>query len=101
MNKSQFFAASQFLTDWNDGMSFDEILEAVRLCSNEITRWEMAESWSDADLADAIESCEMAFSRAVADILNEEKNPVPSDALNPYFADVSQQLQGLSIFSKK
>jgi hypothetical protein len=101
MNKSQFFAASQFLTDWDDGMSFGEILEAVRLCSNEITRWEMVESWSDADLAEAIEMCELAFSRAVADILNEDKNPQPADALNPYFADVSQQLQGLSIFSKK
>jgi hypothetical protein len=45
--------------------------------------------------------CELAFSRAVADILNEDKNPQLADALNPYFADVSQQLQGLSIFSKK
>lgn len=101
MNKSQFFAVSQFLTDWDDGMSFDEILEAVRLCSNEITRWELVEYWPDADLAEAIEMCELAFSRAVADILNEDKNPQPADALNPYFADVSQQLQGLSIFSKK
>lgn len=101
MTKSQFFALSQFLTDWPDGWRFDSVVSAVFDGSEEITRWQMVESWSDADLADAIESCEMAFSRAVADILNQEKNPNPSDALNPYFADVSQQLQGLSIFSTK
>ena len=101
MTKSEFFAVSQFLTDWPDGWRFDSIVCAVADGDESITRWEMTESWSDADLAEAIEICEMAFSRAVADILNEEKTPQPADALNPYFADVSQQLQGLSIFSKK
>jgi hypothetical protein len=101
MKKSQFFAVSQFLTDYPDGMSFSDVIDAVAAGDDAITRWEMVESWSDADLAEAIEMTELAFSRAVADILNEEKNPQPSAALNPYFADVSQQLQGLSIFSTK
>lgn len=93
MKKSEFFAVSQFLTDWDDGMTFQEIIEAVRLCSNEITRWEMVQDWDDADLAEAIEMCEAAFSRAVADILNEEKEPEPSKALNPYFDDVNAFLR--------
>lgn len=93
MKKSEFFAVSQFLTDWDDGMTFQEITEAVRLCSNEITRWEMVEDWDDADLAEAIEMCEAAFSRAVADILNEEKNPQPSDAFNAQMGDPVQFLR--------
>ncbi len=98
MKKSQFFAVSQFLTDYPDGMSFSDVIDAVAAGDDSITRWEMVESWSAADLAEAIEMCELSFSRAVADILNESE---PSDALNPYFADVSQQLKGLSIFSTK
>lgn len=98
MTKSEFFAVSQFLTDWPDGWRFDSIVCAVADGDDSITRWEMVESWSDADLAEAIEMCELAFSRAVADILNESE---PSDALNPHFADVHKQLQGLSIFSNK
>lgn len=87
MKKSEFFALSQFLTDWPDGWSFDRVVSAVFDGSDEITRWQMVEHWSDADLADAIESCEMAFSRAVADILNEDKNPQPSEALNAQMGD--------------
>jgi hypothetical protein len=101
MKKSQFFAASQFLTDYPDGLSFDELLSAVAAGDDAITPWEMVESWSNADLAEAIEMLELSFSRAVADILNEEKNPQPSDALNAYFSDVAKQVQGLSIFSTK
>lgn len=98
MKKSEFFAVSQFLTEWPDGWRFDSIVCAVADGDDSITRWEMVESWSDADLAEAIEMCELSFSRAVADILNESE---PSDALSPYFADVPKQLQGLSIFSNK
>ena len=101
MKKSQFFAVSQFLTDWPDGWRFDSIVEAVAAGDDSITKWEMVESWSDADLAEAIEMCELSFSRAVADILNEEKNPQLSDALNAHFVDVPHQLKGLSIFSTK
>ena len=101
MKKSEFFAVSQFLTDWPDGWRFDSIVCAVADGDDSITRWEMVESWSDADLAEAIEMCELAFSRAVADILNEQKHPQPADALNPYFGDVAKQVQGLSIFSTK
>jgi hypothetical protein len=101
MTKSQFFAVSQFLTDWPDGLSYSSILDAVAEDNSCITRWEKVETWDAEELAEAIDMLELAFSRAVADILNEEKNPQPSDALNPYFADVSQQLQGLSIFSNK
>ena len=82
MTKSEFFAVSQFLTDWPDGMLFSELLEAVEMGSDEITPWEMVETWSHNDLADAIEMLEKAFSRAVADILNEEKTENTSDALN-------------------
>lgn len=90
MNKSQFFAVSQFLTDYPDGMSFWDVIDAVATGSEQITRWEMVDSWSDADLAEAIEMTEKAFSRAVADILNEEKNPQPADALNEHFGDVQK-----------
>jgi hypothetical protein len=93
MKKSEFFAASQFLTDWPDGMSFSDLLSAIADGSEEITPWEMVEDWSDADLAEAIEMCEKAFSRAVADILNEEKNPQPEKHLSPYFGDVQKFLQ--------
>lgn len=93
MKKSQFFAVSQFLTDWPDGLSFDDVLSAVADGDESITRWEMTESWSDADLAEAIEMCEMAFSRAVSDILNEEKEPEPSNALNEHFGDVDAFLR--------
>lgn len=82
MTKSEFFAVSQFLTEWPDGWRFDSIVTAVFDGSDEITRWEMVESWSNADLAEAIEMLELAFSRAVSDILNEEKTENPSDALN-------------------
>jgi hypothetical protein len=99
MNKSQFFAVSQFLTDYPDGMSFWDVIDSVATGSDQITRWEMVESWSDADLADAIEMTEKAFSRAVADILREEEET--SKPLKGIFGDVSQQLQGLSIFSNK
>lgn len=96
MTKSQFFAVSQFLTDWPDGWRFDSIVTAVFDGNTEdITRWEMVERWSDADLADAIEMCEKSFSRAVADILNEEKTP--SNELNVYFGDVNHQLSQLTI----
>lgn len=95
MKKSQFFAVSQFITDYPDGMSFYDLLDAVATGDESITRWEMVESWDDFELAEAIEMCEKAFSRAVADLLNESE---PTDALNPYFSEVSQQLQDLSIF---
>lgn len=101
MTKSEFFAVSQFLTDWPDGWRFDSIVTAVFDGSEDITRWEMVESWSNADLAEAIEMLELAFSRAVADILNEEKTEKPRHELNVYFGDVSKQLQALSIFSNK
>jgi hypothetical protein len=71
MKKSQFFAVSQFLTDYPDGMSFSDVIDAVAAGDECITKWEMVESWSDADLAETIEMCEKAFSRAVADILSE------------------------------
>ena len=95
MKKSEFFALSQFLSDWPDGWSFDGVVSAVFDGSDDITRWEMVEGWSDADLAYSIESCEMAFSRAVAEILNEEKTS--SEELNSYFGDVSSQLAALTI----
>jgi hypothetical protein len=101
MKKSQFFAVSQFITDYPDGMSFYDLIDAVAAGDDAITKWEMVESWSDADLAEAIEMTELAFSRAVADILNEQKEPQPSDALNAHFADVANQVQSLSIFSTK
>ena len=81
MKKSEFFAVSQFLTDWPDGWRFDSIVTAVFDGSEEITRWEMVESWSDADLAEAIEMCEKAFSRAVADILKEEEEETPAPGI--------------------
>lgn len=87
MKKSEFFAVSQFLTGWPDGWRFDSIVCAVADGSEDITRWQMVENWSNADLADAIENCEMAFSRAVADILNEEKHPQPSEAFNAQMGD--------------
>lgn len=93
MKKSQFFAVSQFITDYPDGMSFADVLEAVAAGDDSITPWEMVESWSDADLAEAIEMCELSFSRAVSDILNEEKEPAPSNALNEHFGDVDKFLR--------
>jgi hypothetical protein len=93
MKKSEFFAVSQFLTDWDDGMPFHEILQAVAAEDESITRWEMVETWAADDLAEAIEMCEKAFCRAVADILNEEKNPQPEKHLSPYFGDVQKFLQ--------
>jgi hypothetical protein len=93
MKKSQFFAVSQFLTDYPDGMSFADVIDAVAAGSDAITKWEMVESWSDADLAEAIEMCELSFSRAVADILNEEKETEPSNALNEHFGDVDKFLR--------
>jgi len=91
MKKSQFFAVSQFLTDYPDGMSFWDVIDAVAIGSDEITRWEMVESWSDADLAEAIEMTEKAFSRAVADILKEEEET--SKPLKGIFGDVDSFLR--------
>jgi len=93
MKKSEFFAASQFLTDWPDGWDFDRIIEAVAAGSEEITCWEMVETWPDADLAEAIEMLEKAFSRAVADILNEEKSPQPAESFNSQLGDPVQFLR--------
>jgi hypothetical protein len=93
MKKSEFFAVSQFLTDYPDGMSFSDLLSAVADGSEEITPWEMVETWSDADLAEAIEMLEAAFSRAVADILNEEKNPDPAESFNAQLGDPVQFLR--------
>lgn len=97
MKKSEFFAVSQFITDYPDGMYFWEILEGIEKNHPDIVRWEMVEDWSARDLIETIEACEAAFSRAVADILNEEKNPQPSDALNVHFGDVAAQLAALTI----
>lgn len=91
MKKSQFFAVSQFLTDYPDGMSFADVLEAVAAGDDSITRWEMVESWSDADLAEAIEMCEKAFSRAVSDILKEEEET--SKPLKGAFGDIDAFLR--------
>ena len=93
MKKSEFFAVSQFLTDWPDGWDFDQIIEAVAAEDDSITRWEMVETWPADDLAEAIEMCEAAFSRAVADILNEEKTPQPADAFNAQMGDPVQFLR--------
>jgi len=93
MKKSEFFAVSQFLTDWPDGWRFDSIVTAVADGDDSITRWEMVETWSDADLAEAIEMLEAAFSRAVADILNEEKNPNPAESFNAQLGDPVQFLR--------
>ena len=93
MKKSEFFAASQFLTDWPDDMYFWEILEGIENGHPDIVRWDMVESWDADDLALAVEMCEAAFSRAVADILNEEKNPQPSEALNAQMGDPVQFLK--------
>jgi len=101
MKKSEFFACSQFLTDWPDGWCFDSVVTAVFDGSKDVTRWEMVENWSNADLAEAIEMLELAFSRAVDDILNEDKTEKPRHELNAYFGDVSKQVQALSIFSNK
>jgi len=87
MKKSEFFAVSQFLTDWPDGLSFSEILQAIIDLDDSITCWEMVENWPADDLAEAIEMLEAAFSRAVADILNEEKHPQPVDAFNAQMGD--------------
>ena len=87
MKKSEFFAVSQFLTDWPDGWDFSQITEAVAAGSEEITCWEMVEAWPADDLAEAIEMLEAAFSRAVADILNEEKHPQPAEAFNAQMGD--------------
>jgi hypothetical protein len=93
MRKSEFFAVSQFLTDWPDGFSFWDVIDAVATGSDEITRWEKVETWHADELAEAIEMLEKAFSRAVADILNEQKNPQPGAALNPIFGDVDAFLR--------
>jgi hypothetical protein len=93
MKKSEFFAVSQFLTDWPDGWRFDSVVSAVADGSEEITRWEMVENWPDDDLAEAIEMLEAAFSRAVADILNEEKNPQPTESFNTQLGDPVQFLR--------
>jgi hypothetical protein len=93
MKKSEFFAVSQFLTDWPDGLSFSEILQAVVDLDESITCWEMVERWPADDLAEAIEMLEAAFSRAVADILNEEKNPQPTESFNTQLRDPVQFLR--------
>lgn len=95
MKKSEFFAVSQFLTDWPDGASFWDVIDYVATGSNTVTRWELVESWSDEDLSEAIEMCEKAFSRAVADILREEE--IMSKPLKGYLGDVTAQLAQLTI----
>lgn len=93
MKKSEFFAVSQFLTDWPDGLDFSQIIDAAAAEDDRITCWEMVENWPADDLAEAIEMCEAAFSRAVADILNEEKNPQPTNAFNAQMGDPVQFLK--------
>ena len=90
MKKSEFFAVSQFLTDWPDGLPFSDLLSAVADGSEEITAWHMVDRWPADDLAEAIEMLEKAFSRAVADIMNEEKNPDPAEAFNSQLGDPVQ-----------
>mgnify|MGYP001247387692 CR=1 FL=1 len=90
MKKSEFFAVSQFLTDWPDGLSISEILHAVADMDDSITAWHMVDRWPADDLAEAIEMLEKSFSRAVADILNEEKSPDPTEAFNSQLGDPVQ-----------
>jgi len=101
MKKSELFAVSQFLVDWPESLSFEDILDAIyQRKDQEITYWAMVSKWSRDDICESIESCELSFSRAVADILNEQKNPVPHDAINAHFGDVMHQVNSLSIFAK-
>ena len=93
MKKSEFFAVSQFLTDYPDGWDFDQIIEAVADLDDRITCWEMVEAWPADDLAEAIVMLEAAFSRAVADILNEDKHPQPAEAFNAQMGDPVQFLR--------
>jgi hypothetical protein len=93
MKKSEFFAVSQFLTDYPDGWDFDRIIQAVADLDDSITCWEMVSRWPADDLAEAIVMCEAAFSRAVADILNEQKNPDPAESFNAQLGDPVQFLR--------
>jgi hypothetical protein len=101
MKRSQLFAVSQFVTDYPDWMSYDDLIDAIYTGKDhDVIYWEMVENWPLNDIAEAIEMCELSFSRAVADILNEQKNPVPHDALNANFGDVMHQVNSLSVFAK-
>ena len=93
MKKSEFFAASQFLTNWPDGCSFLDVLQGVE---NEDPAYVIDinyRDWKKSGLSYEIEITEARFCRAVADILNEEKNPQPVEAFNAQMGDPVQFLK--------
>lgn len=95
MQKSEFFACSQFLADWPDGCSFHDVLVGVEDGDLSYVVDPDYRGWRAGALALTIESTEKAFRRAVVDLLNEQKTP--ADELNAYFQDVSTALAALSI----
>ena len=95
MKKSEFFACAQFLANWPDGCSFDDVLAGVDAGDLAYVIDPDYRGWRESAIAWQIELTERAFSRAVADILNPQKTS--SEELNSYFGDVSSQLAALTI----
>jgi hypothetical protein len=75
---SELFALNEWLADFPDDMTYDEIIEVMREDKNEwiidrIDVWEVVEHFTLDQVADFIEMTKKHFERVVAQILEEAK----------------------------
>ena len=73
MTKSQFFACSLYLSDWEDGITYADLLEALEDKDygqqiDAVTVWAMFERYSGGVIAELIEDARLSFIRAVESI---------------------------------
>jgi hypothetical protein len=72
MKASERFALSQWLTDYPEDASFDEVLDIMRdpentWCAETVTVWEAVETFPLADVAGFIEDTKHSFERFTYD----------------------------------
>jgi len=69
MKHSERFALNQWLWDYPDDTSYDEILQMVRDEDEEVTVWDPLDRSPSYEVADVIEDTKMAVERMLDDLV--------------------------------
>lgn len=68
MKTSEQFAISEWLTEWPENATYDQILDMVRNDDLRITVWQVAENMGRYNLADTIDDLRIHFEYTVANM---------------------------------
>jgi len=61
MNQAERFAINEWLSDYPEDKTFDEIMDLIREDDESVTAWELVENYPAADLIEVIYNTKMHF----------------------------------------